>query len=97
MSMELVGMMSNSFKNSDGEIIHYAKLYVVREPDTREAEYTQGMVAEPVKVRPEMLKGLQLGDKVNVLYDKNGRVVQVELLPEYISYSRGGGQREKGV
>lgn len=37
MSMELVGMMSNSFKNSDGEIIHYAKLYVVREPDTREA------------------------------------------------------------
>ncbi len=39
------------------------------------------MVAEPVKVRPEMLKGLQLGDDVNVLYDKNGRVVQVELLP----------------
>lgn len=42
MSMELVGMMSNSFKNSDGEIIHYAKLYVVREPDTREAEYNPG-------------------------------------------------------
>ena len=79
MAVQVVGMASNSFKNRDGETIHYAKLYVTYEPSEREAEYTSGFIAETVKVKPEMLKGLQLGDYVNIMYDKNGRVVNIVL------------------
>lgn len=74
--MTVVGKKLDNFQDKDtGRIIEYAKIFVTY-PDVK----TTGLVTEALSVKPELLQGLNIGDNINVSYNKYGKVQDIFLV-----------------
>lgn len=76
MACQVVGKKSGTFTDKKtGEVVEFGKLYVTY-PDST----VEGLSCEAVSLKPEMIKGLSVGDNVRLNRNQYGRVIEVELV-----------------
>lgn len=73
--MKVIGKRSGSF-TKDGKTYDYARLYVVDVFSDRDLEENEcdGSPCDILKVSPEIAKAVNVGDDVNPVYDKYGKI-----------------------
>ena len=72
----VIGCMSGSFnpKDGKGEKIEYRKLYVLERNGGKSGSWLGYKVATYRVASAEVLEGLEVGDLVQIYFDKYGRV-----------------------
>lgn len=70
--MLVVGKKLGEFKNTSNEIVKYARLYVTYEDDK-----TEGLIAEMVKISVDLFDLAKVGDEIEVMYNKFGKVTDI--------------------
>lgn len=71
--MKVVGMKLASFTDKKtGEVISYGKIYV-----TYESKNVTGLQTEEITVKPDMVNMVKVGQEIDVLYNKYGKVQQI--------------------
>lgn len=70
---KVIGYKIGEFTDKkSGEKVTYGKLYT-----TSEAKDVNGLACEAFSVKPDMLSGIGIGDDVEILYNRYGRVESV--------------------
>lgn len=82
--MKVVGTKVGSFVDkTTGELVSYSRLYVTYnfEPDERkDAPQVTGICAEELRVPVPVLQKVTLGDEIRPIYNKHGKVEDVDVL-----------------
>lgn len=74
MAYEVVGKKAGTFTDrKTGEVVEFGRLYV-NYPDTT----VEGLACEAVSIKPDMLKGISVGDSVRFDRNQYGKVISVE-------------------
>ncbi len=71
---EILGIKLAQFEK-DGQIIKYCKLFVCYDDDK-----TEGRACEALSVKPEFVDGYVPGDKINIIYNKFGKIEGLGIL-----------------
>lgn len=75
--MIVLGIEHCKFENKDGKQVNFDRVSLVRDIPLERGE---GQAAEVVNVSPDKSAGLELGDNVEVLYNRFGKVSKFEIV-----------------
>lgn len=71
--MNVVGKFLGTGKDKEtGKEFKYARIYV-----TYPNDHTEGMVAEEIKVKPDQLNDVMIGDDIEIGYNKYGKAERI--------------------
>lgn len=71
---EILGIKISQFEK-DGQIIKYCKLFVAYLDDK-----TDGRACEAISVKPEVVEGFNVGEKIYLYYNRFGKVTGIKAL-----------------
>jgi len=74
----IVGMKLSEFTGDNGKKVPYARLFVTIQDDTKED--IDGVAVDIVKIKPDMIHELQVGDIIDIAYTKFGGVREIKVL-----------------
>ena len=75
--MEVVGIEHCKFTNKENKEVSFDRISLLRDIDPNRGE---GQAAEVVNVSPEKVAGIQIGDNIEVFYNRFGKVSKLELV-----------------
>lgn len=71
-------MKLSNFTTNDGKTVPYARLFVTIEDE--EKEDIDGVAVDTIKIKPDMIHALQVGDVIDITYTKFGGVREIKVL-----------------
>ena len=81
--MLVIGLRNGSFTDKKtGEVVSYGRIYVTypfESPDGKLPDGCQGEKCEELRVPVDALSGVKVGDMIEPVYNKYGRVQAVEV------------------
>lgn len=79
MKIIVVGKKIGSFPDENGNVMNYAKLYVVTEPPADDCVY-EGFVPDTYSISPKLAADIPVGALIMPTVNSKGKIIAVEVL-----------------
>lgn len=73
MAVKVVGKRVSEFTDKkSGELVKFGKVYVTYQDES--VKGVTGIIAEAISMRPELVEKVQVGQEINLVYNKYGKI-----------------------